>query len=113
MLWKEKLMEQAVDLEQTVAIQTQRVAFGRQEAPLRKRLQRRSEFRSDVRPKFIFEVAHAEAAEFHLQDEFADQALLAAGRQGAMDRELALVERGQIFAEAVAVLEMRAADVSE
>src|SRR5690349_7984089 len=76
MLRQEKLVQEAIHLEQTVAVEQQVIGIGLEEAFLFQMAERVGETAADVDAEFALEVVALHVAELHLQDELADHPLL-------------------------------------
>src|SRR5579872_912870 len=113
MLRQEKFVQQAVHLQQSLAVEPDGVALHRKEAPAPQGLERRGKTVGRLDAEFLFEVVAADMAELELQDEFPDEALVVIRRERAIDGQLALPDARDIRVEIVMVLVMRAADVPE
>src|SRR6266404_9029287 len=91
-LRQEKLVQQAVHLQQSLAIEPDDIAFHGKKTPVLQRLKRRGETFGGFDAEFLLEVIAADMAKLELQHKFADEPLVIARRERAVDGQLALVD---------------------
>src|SRR2546428_8992585 len=70
---QEKLVQQPVHLQKSVAIQQRLIAFDRQKTPGLQALQRFGKTFCRIDPEFVSEIRQAQMAELELQNELANQ----------------------------------------
>ena len=86
---QEKIVEEVVDAEQAVAGEDDGGVLDVEEAFALNLGERRGEAFENVDAELVAEVGGLHAAEFHLEDEFADHAFFFGGFEGALDRHAA------------------------
>src|SRR5690348_5733279 len=96
MLRQEKLMQEAIHLQQPVSIKQNMVAVNAQKTPVFEALNGLAKSLRQVHGKFLFEVSAADMTQLQLQNKFANQPFILAGCQGAPDWQLALVYAGNV-----------------
>jgi hypothetical protein len=93
MLGQKELMKQPVYLKESVTAQAHILGVELEKALLLKMIQRSVEPLLHIDSKLPLEIARVHVSELHLKDKFPDHALLIVRREGAIDREPALLDR--------------------
>src|SRR4051812_25823869 len=101
MLGEEELVQQPVDLKQSVAAQAQDIFIDPQKAALLQLPKLGREAVADVDPELVGEVVAFDAAQLHLKDEFPNHALFFGRRQRTVDRKPAFPNFADVGAELV------------
>ena len=87
MLRQEEFVQQTVHLQQTFAVQNNRVALHHKKSPVLQRLHGRGKTHADVHAEFFLKVIATDSSQFQLQHELANQAFIVGGGQRAIDRQ--------------------------
>src|SRR5687768_9616068 len=111
MLGKEELMEQFVDLQQSLAIEPQTAVVKRQKALALQFPQAQCEPLLRVNAKLPAEVVTVDMTELHLQDELSDHSFFMRGGQGSVDRKRAFLELSEVRSPVMLILEVGASNV--
>src|SRR2546425_12987742 len=92
MLRQKELVQQAVHLQESFAVQQHLIAFDVQKSPVLQSPQRFGETFLRIHAKFVFEIRQAQMAELELQNELANEPLVVVRSQRPVNRQFTGVQ---------------------